>query len=38
LSRHLSRDEVKTVHVGIPNQRFGVLLEGTIQAAAVMEP
>ena len=34
----MNRDEVKTVHVGIPNQRFKALLDGTIQAAAVMEP
>ena len=38
LSGYLSREEVKTVHVGIPNQRFKALLDGTIQAAAVMEP
>jgi NitT/TauT family transport system substrate-binding protein len=31
-------EEVKTVHVGIPNQRFKALLDGSIQAAAVMEP
>ena len=38
LSGFMNRDEVKTVHVGIPNQRFKALLDGTIQAAAVMEP
>ena len=38
LSGYMSREEVKTVHVGIPNQRFKALLDGTIQAAAVMEP
>ena len=34
----MKRDEVRTVHVGIPNQRFKALLNGSIQAAAVMEP
>jgi len=34
----MRRDEVKTVHVGIPNQRFKALLDGSIKAAAVMEP
>lgn len=38
LSGFMQRDEVKTVHVGIPNQRFKALLDGSIQAAAVMEP
>lgn len=38
LSGFMQREEVKTVHVGIPNQRFKALLDGTIQAAAVMEP
>ena len=38
LSGYLNREEVKTVHVGIPNQRFKAVLDGTIQAAAVMEP
>jgi NitT/TauT family transport system substrate-binding protein len=38
LAGFMSREEVKTIHVGIPNQRFKALLDGTIQAAAVMEP
>jgi len=38
LSGFMERDEVKTVHVGIPNQRFKALLDGSIEAAAVMEP
>jgi len=38
LSGFMSREEVKTVHVGIPNQRFKALLDGSIKAAAVMEP
>ena len=38
LSGYLDRGEVKTVHVGIPNQRFKALLDGSIAAAAVMEP
>jgi NitT/TauT family transport system substrate-binding protein len=38
LSGIMERNEVKTVHVGIPNQRFKALLDGSIGAAAVMEP
>ena len=38
LSGFMSREEVRTVHVGIPNQRFKALLDGSIRAAAVMEP
>ena len=38
LSGFMKREEVKTVHVGIPNQRFLAVLDGSIQAAAVMEP
>jgi NitT/TauT family transport system substrate-binding protein len=38
LAGFMQRDEVKTIHVGIPNQRFKALLDGSIQAAAVMEP
>ena len=38
LAGFMDRDEVKTVHVGIPNQRFKALLDGSIRAAAVMEP
>jgi NitT/TauT family transport system substrate-binding protein len=38
LAGYMNRDEVRTVHVGIPNQRFKALLDGTIRAAAVMEP
>jgi NitT/TauT family transport system substrate-binding protein len=38
LAGFMNREEVKTVHVGIPNQRFQALLDGSIQAAAVMEP
>ncbi|RPI45331.1 MAG: ABC transporter substrate-binding protein [Betaproteobacteria bacterium] len=38
LSGFMKREEVKTIHVGIPNQRFKALMDGSIQAAAVMEP
>ena len=38
LSGYMSRDEVKTVHYGIPSQRFRALVEGRIQAASIMEP
>jgi NitT/TauT family transport system substrate-binding protein len=38
LSGFMRREEVKTVHVGIPSQRFRALIDGSIQAAAVMEP
>ncbi len=38
LSGFMRRDEVKAIHVGIPNQRFKALLDGTVKAAAVMEP
>jgi NitT/TauT family transport system substrate-binding protein len=38
LSGYMQREEVKTVHYGIPSQRFRALVEGRIQAASVMEP
>ena len=38
LSGYMNRDEVKTVHYGIPSQRFRALMEGRVQAASVMEP
>lgn len=38
LAGFMRREEVRTVHVGIPSQRFRALLDGGIQAAAVMEP
>jgi NitT/TauT family transport system substrate-binding protein len=38
LAGFMRRDEVKTVHIGIPNQRFQALLDGTVAAAAVKEP
>ena len=38
LAGYMNRDEVKTVHVGVPNQRFQSVLDGSMQAAAVMEP
>jgi NitT/TauT family transport system substrate-binding protein len=34
----MNRDEVKTIHYGIPSQRFRALVEGRIEAASVMEP
>ena len=38
LSGFMKPEEVKTVHIGVPNQRFRALLEGRVPAAAVMEP
>jgi len=38
LAGYMRRDEVKTVHFGIPSQRFRALVEGRIAAASVMEP
>ena len=38
LSGYLKREEVKTLHIGVPNQRFKALMEGRVAAAAVMEP
>ncbi len=38
LSGFMAKDEVKVVHIGVPNQRFKAVVEGRIQAAAVMEP
>jgi NitT/TauT family transport system substrate-binding protein len=38
LAGYMQREEVKTVHYGIPSQRFRALVEGRIAAASVMEP
>ena len=38
LSGFMTREEVKVVHIGVPNQRFKALAEAKIQAAAVMDP
>lgn len=38
LAGFMTKDEVKTVHIGVPNQRFKAVLDGTVKAAAVMEP
>ena len=38
LSGYMNRNEVKTIHYGIPSQRFKALVECRIQAASVMEP
>ena len=38
LSGYMAKDEVKTIHYGIPSQRFRALVEGRIEAASVMEP
>ncbi len=38
LGGYLQKDEIKAVHVGGPKQRFNALTEGTVGAAAVMEP
>ena len=38
LAGYMHKEEVKTIHLGIPNQRFAALVEGRIEAAAVMEP
>ena len=38
LSGFMTKDDVKVVHIGVPNQRFKALAEAKIQAAAVMDP
>ena len=38
LSGYMHKDEVKTTHIGVPNQRFRAVMEGRVPAAAVMEP
>ena len=38
LGGFLKRDDIKVVHVGGPKQRFAALRDGTVGAAAVMEP
>jgi NitT/TauT family transport system substrate-binding protein len=38
LTGYMKRDQVKTLHIGIPNQRFKALMEGRVAAAALMEP
>jgi NitT/TauT family transport system substrate-binding protein len=38
LAGFMTKDEVKTVHIGVPNQRFKAVVDGTVKAAAVMEP
>jgi NitT/TauT family transport system substrate-binding protein len=38
LTGYMKREQVKTLHIGIPNQRFKALVEGRVAAAAVMEP
>ena len=38
LGGYLERDEIKAVHVGGPKQRFDAVTNGTVDAAAVMEP
>jgi NitT/TauT family transport system substrate-binding protein len=38
LGGFLKREEIKVVHVGGPKQRFEALKNGTVGAAAVMEP
>jgi len=38
LGGFLERDDIKVVHVGGPKQRFDALKNGTVGAAAVMEP
>ncbi|MGI9423899.1 MAG: ABC transporter substrate-binding protein [Hyphomicrobiaceae bacterium] len=38
LSGFMRKDDVKVIHLGVPNQRFKALLEGRIEAASVMEP
>lgn len=38
LAGSMPREDVKVVHLGVPNQRFKALLEGRIEAAALMEP
>lgn len=38
LSGYMKKEELKTLHIGVPNQRFKALMEGRVAAAAVMEP
>jgi len=38
LAGFMKQDQVKTVHIGVPNQRFKAVMDGRIAAAAVMEP
>ncbi|MBM3343365.1 MAG: ABC transporter substrate-binding protein [Betaproteobacteria bacterium] len=38
LSGYMKTEHIKTLHIGIPNQRFKALVEGRVAAAAVMEP
>lgn len=38
LAGFMPKEEVRVVHIGVPNQRFKALAEGKIQAAAVMDP
>ena len=38
LGGYLPKDQIKAVHVGGPKQRFDALTNGTVDAAAVMEP
>ncbi len=38
LGGYLPKDEIKVVHVGGPKQRFDALTNGTVGAAALMEP
>ena len=38
LGGYLEKNEIKAVHVGGPKQRFKALTDGTVDAAAVMEP
>jgi len=38
LGGYLEKNEIKVVHVGGPKQRFQALTDGTVDAAAVMEP
>lgn len=38
LAGFMPKSEVKTVHVGVPNQRFKALQEGRIDAIAIMDP
>jgi len=38
LSGFMPKADVKTVHVGVPNQRFKALQEGRIDAISIMEP
>jgi len=38
LGGYLKRDEIRAVHVGGPKQRFDAITNGTVDAAAVMEP